>query len=132
MPYDPNTFENLYPYPNKEAIRAYFQKEVLMGNLAVPQDRITDSKLWIEEQTQSRYLAERIAYKSSENEAISAWQKHQETEHGFSNLPEILRQKIHGLVWEMGHSGGYGEMNNLYCDLVPLIIEVYELGKKLK
>lgn len=128
MPHDPNTFKNLYPYPNKETIRKIIQDKILYGELKLPSDRMLDSKAWIEEQIEEEYKTERKLWGESENEAISAWQKHQEAEHGFQTLPETLRQKIHGLVWEMAHSGGFGDMENRYCDLVPLVIEAYEIG----
>lgn len=128
MPHDPTTFENLYPFPSKQAIFLYFQKQVLEGSLIVPQDRITDSKSWIEEQAQVEYRSQRIAYEESEFQALKAWRKHQEKEQQFENLPETLRQKIHAQVWEDGHSGGYGEMLNRYIDLVPLVMEAYEIG----
>ncbi len=128
MPYDPETFKNLYPYPNKNAIFLWFQKQVLEGNLLVPQNRIADSKTWIEEQAQERYRAERIAYNESEEQAKKAWQKHQEIEHEFNHLPEQIKQKFHDLIWSNGHSGGYGEMENMYCDWVPVILEAYKFG----
>lgn len=128
MPHDPHTFKNLYPFPNKEAILAFFQKGVLTREIKVPQDRITDSKEWILEQTQDKFLQEKKLWQESEEQAKRAWQKHQETEHGFSHLPESLKQKIHDQVWSDGHSGGYGDMNNKYCDWVPVILEVYEFG----
>jgi hypothetical protein len=128
MPHDPDTFKNLYPFPNKDAIFLYFQKQVLEGSLIVPQDRIADSKAWIKEQAQERYRTERIAYNESEEQAKKAYQKHQETEHNFQNLPESLKQKIHYQVWEDGHFGGYGKMENRYIDLVSLVVEAYEVG----
>lgn len=128
MPYDPDTFKNLYPFPNRETIRQTIQDKILRGKLKLPSDRMLDSKSWIEEQVQAEYRAKRIAYEESEFEATKAWQKHQEKEHGFDTLPETLRQKIHAQVWEDGHSGGYGEMLNRYIDLVPLVMEAYETG----
>ena len=132
MPYDPDTFENLYPLPDRKVIRQIFQDKILCVGLKLPSDRMLDSKAWIEEQVRKEYQSKHFLYKESENEANAAWQKSQEKEHNFENLPEVLRQKIHGQVWEEGHSGGYGEMNNRYCDLVPLVVEAFELGKKSK
>ncbi len=132
MPHDPDTFENLYPYPDRKVVRQIFQDKILCGELKLPSDRMLDSKTWIEEQVQKEYQEKHFLYKASENEANAAWQKRQEKEFGFEYLPETLRQKIHSQVWEDGHSGGYGEMVNRYCDLVPLVVEAFELGKKTK
>lgn len=128
MPYDPTTFENLYPFPNKGTIRKIIQDKILFGEIKLPSDRMLDSKSWIEEQAQAEYRSERIAYEESEFQALKAWRKHQEKEQQFDTLPETLRQKIHAQVWEDGHSGGYGEMLNRYIDLVPLVMEAYEIG----
>lgn len=128
MPYDPDTFKNLYPFPNREAIRQTIQDKILCGELKLPSDRMLDSKSWIEEQAQAKYRAERITYNESEEQAKKAWQKHQEVEHGFSHLPEHVKQKFHDLIWSRGHSGGYGDMENRYCDWVPIILETYEIG----
>ncbi len=128
MPHDPETFKNLYPYPVKEAILAYFQKGVLTGEIKVPQDRITDSKEWIFEQTWDKFRQEKKLWQESEEQAKKAWQKHQEVEHGFNHLPEQIKQKFHDLIWSNGHSGGYGDMENMYCNWTPIILEAYTSG----
>ncbi|MBV6514075.1 MAG: hypothetical protein FMNOHCHN_03665 [Ignavibacteriaceae bacterium] len=128
MPYDPDTFKNLYPYPDRGIIRQTIQDKILCGELKLPSDRMLDSKEWIEEQTKKEYNHQRNSWEESEWEANKAWQKHQEKERGFENLPDNLKQKIHSQVWEDGHSGGYGEMVNRYIDLVPLVVQAYEVG----
>lgn len=131
MPHDPNTFQNLYPYPDRGIIRQTIQDKILCGELKLPSDRMLDSKGWIEDLVQGEYKCQILLYRESEHEANKAWQKHQEEEHDFQNLPESLKQKIHSQVWEDGHSGGHGEMRNQYIDLVPLVVEAYEVGYSL-
>lgn len=126
--HDPETFKNLYPCPDKGAIRQIIQDKILFGELKLPSDRMLDSKAWIEEQVKKEYQSERALYMESENAAIAAWRQDKEAEHGFSSLPEGLKQKIHAQVWADGHSGGYGEMENLYVDWVPVILEAFSFG----
>lgn len=128
MPHDPNTFKNLYPFPNKGTIRQIIQDKILFGELKLPSDRMLDSKEWIEEQVKKEYKSEHTLYMESENEAVAAWRKDKEAEHGFASLPEGLKQKIHAQAWADGHSGEYGDMENLYVDWVPVILEAYEIG----
>lgn len=128
MPYDPTTFKNLYPYPDRDKIRQTIQDKILCGELKLPSDRMLDSKSWIEEKAEEEYWCKRKLYNESQAEADKAWQESQEIEHGFEDLPESLKQKIHAHVWVDGHSGGYGEMVNRYVDLVPLVVEAFDLG----
>lgn len=128
MPHDPDTFKNLYPFPDKNKIRQSFEDFCRENPQELPKEFRTNSRVWIDEQTKEKCNHERKLWGESENEAISAWQKHQEIEHGFETLPETLRRKIHGLVWEMAHSGGFGDMENRYLDLVPLVIEAFSSG----
>lgn len=128
MPHDPETFKNLYPFPDKGIIRQTIQDKILFGELKLPSDRMLDSKSWIEEKVEEEFKKEKKLWKSSQDEADQAWRKHQETEHGFSHLPESLKQKLHNQIWEDGHSGGYGDMENKYCDWVPVILEAYKFG----
>lgn len=128
MPHDPETFKNLYPFPGRETIRQTIQDKILFGELKLPSDRMLDSKTWIEEQTDKEYKTERKLWQESEEQAKKAWQKHQEVEHGFSRLPEQIKQKFHNLIWSDSHSSGYGDMENMYYDWVPVILETYEIG----
>lgn len=130
MPYDLDTFANLYPYPLKDQFRQTIEKQILSGELKIPQDRVLDSKLWIAEKTDEQYKKEKNLWNVSQNEADEAWQKNQEIEHGFNHLPDDLKRGIHSQVWQDSHSGGYGDMLNSYCDWVPLIIEAYKAGPK--
>lgn len=128
MPYDPETFKNLYPYSDKAITRQTIQDKILFGELKLPSDRMLDSKSWIEEKVEEEFKKEKKLWKNSQDKADKAWQKFQETEHEFSHLPESLKQKLHNQIWSNGHSGGYGEMENQYIDLVPLVMEAYEVG----
>ena len=128
MPHDPETFENLYPFPDKTNIREQIKLMVELGQISIPKENLSDTKSWIEERVSEHYKKERNLYNESEEQAKKAWQKHQETEHGFSHLPEELKRKIHGQIWEDGHSGGYGDMENMYYDWTPIILEAYSSG----
>lgn len=128
MPYDPTTFQNLHPYPIKDQFRQAIEKQILSGELKIPNDRALDSKLWIAEKTNEQYKKELALWNDSQSEADSAWQISQETEHGFNHLPYTLKVKIHSQVWQDSHSGGYGDMENKYCDWVPIILDAYETG----
>ncbi len=130
MPYDPDTFKNLYPFPDRSKIRQSFEDFCRENPQELPKEFRTNSRVWIDEQTKQTYNHERQLFNESQKEADKAWQKHQEKEHSFENLPESLKQKIHSRIWEDNHSGGYTDMRNQYIDLVPLVVEAYELGKK--
>lgn len=128
MSYDPVTFKNLYPFPDTRKIKEGIEQKILNGELKVPSDYILDSKEWIDGMAEDQCRYERNLWDKSEGEAISAWRKHQETEHGFKHLPDDLKKKIHGQVWQDAHAFGYGDMENKYYDWVPVILETYEIG----
>lgn len=67
MPYDLETFKNLYPYPLKDQFRQKIEKQILSGELKIPNDRVLDSKLWIEEETSKQYNQEKSLWNKSLN-----------------------------------------------------------------
>lgn len=128
MPYDPTTFENLFPYPSKQKIREDISSKILSGELKAPSDQILDTKKWIDEKVDAQFKSERQKWNESEREAVAAWQKFQEEQHEFAHFPDTLKKKIHGKVWEDCHSGGYMEMGYGYENLMELVLEAYEAG----
>jgi len=126
MPYDPETFQNLYPFPDRSKIRERVDNQITNGELKIPQNRVLDSKPWVAEMVSERYKEEHRLWLYSEYEAQQAWAKTQEAEYGFNNLPENLKQNIHNYVRENGDDRG--EMLNLYDGVSRLVIEAYETG----
>lgn len=126
MPYDPETFQNLYPFPIRLKIEEEIKGKILNGELNIPSDQTFDSKKWINEKVSERYKEEHRLWLYSEYEAQQAWAKTQEAEYGFNNLPENLKQNIHNYVRENGDDRG--EMLNLYDGVSRLVIEAYETG----
>lgn len=43
-------------------------------------------------------------------------------------IKEGIEQKIHSQIWEDGHSSGYGDMENMYYDWVPVILQAFNNG----
>lgn len=132
MPYDPNTFKNLYPCPDRSKIRADIENQIKSGELQIPQEFLSDSKAFIDQMVEEEDKKERRSWLISQRETDQAWQKFMELDHGFEDLPEKVKSMIHKHVWERGHSGGYGEMNNLYYDVVWFTKAVFEAGKNEK
>lgn len=128
MPYDPTTFDNLFPYPSKQKIREAISSKILSGELKAPSDQVLDIKKWIDEKVDAQFKSERQKWNESEREAVVAWQKFQEEQHEFVHFPDTLKKKIHGKVWEDNHSGGYMEMGYGYENLMELVLEAYETG----
>ncbi len=130
MPYDPTTFENLYPYPKREAIRDKINNEILDGKTVVPKEYLLDTSAWIKRKVDEIFNAERKKYDESEGEAVTAWQLEQEEDYGFSKWPQTLKHKIHSYCWEKGHSGGYSDVQCYYSDIVELVGLALDIGKK--
>lgn len=49
-----------------------------------------------------------------------------EQELGFSDLPQIVKDKIHEKAYEWGHSYGYSEIFNEYYDILDFVNSIRE------
>ena len=51
---------------------------------------------------------------------------------GFDHLPLELKDRIHYIAYERGHSGGYSSTFEEYGDIVDIVKFAYEIGNKTK
>lgn len=68
-------------------------------------------------------------YNFAEREVHTRFNVDMECEHDMVDFPTALREKIHALAWERGHSAGWEDAENSYGDFVELARLAFDAGK---
>lgn len=114
-------YRNQLPYPERpNAIKRRLLSEANLDNVPLTKHQREQREEEITKQAKQEFEALAAVYQKEENRLLELFWEDVNKDFGLTDISQAKRLILQWYAYEKGHSIGYSEIYNHYCDIVDL------------